>query len=215
MEQLNTLNRLIMKQTNPSENFEQDELIRDIEAYLGVDLETFGEVQRLMGFSPEGVNRWFEAEIDKDDPNLRVIAELERLGYEFKLPKEKDLFYAAEHDKVGLAIYLLDRGADIEESEHYCHRKPLHFAAKFDSIQVATLLLDRGADIEAKNGYKSTPLHYAASNDSIQVATLLLDRGTDINSSNKWQDTPFHWVAKDDSIRVATLLLDRGADMEI
>ena len=136
-----------MKYIKLFENFEGDdkqkELADELAAYLGVNLDTFAETSKIMAMSPEGIQRWFDAELDKEEPNMPVIEELERLGYEFDL-LNKNLLYAAENNKVGLAKYLLDRGADYEARNEW-QRTPLHLAAMRDSRAVAELLRSRGA----------------------------------------------------------------------
>ncbi len=202
-----------MKYIKLFENFESDdkqkELADELAAYFGVNLDTFAETSKIMAMSPEGIQRWFNAEMENPEPNIPVIEELERLGYEFDL-LNKDLHYAAEHDKVGLAKYLLDRGAKIEARDKW-QRNPLHLAARYDSRAVAELLLDRGAEIDARNKWQQTPLHYAAANDSIAVAELLLDRGADYEARDGNQWTPLHLAAYYDSEAVAELLRSRGA----
>ena len=168
-----------MKYIKLFENFEGDdkqkELADELAAYLGVNLDTFAETQKIMAMSPEGIQRWFNAEMENPEPNMPVIEELERLGYEFNLLKE-DLFYAARHNKVGLAKILLDKGAKID-AKNKRQQTPLHWAAIWDSRAVAELLLDRGADKEARNKYQQTPLHTAAFYNSRAVAELLRSRG--------------------------------------
>ncbi len=136
-----------MKYIKLFENFEGDdkqkELADELAAYFGVNLDTFAETSKIMAMSPEGIQRWFDAEMDKEEPNMPVIEELERLGYEFDL-LNRDLHYAAQHNKVGLAKLLLDRGADYEARDDN-ERNPLHYAAYSNSLAVAELLLDRGA----------------------------------------------------------------------
>ena len=203
-----------MKYIKLFENFEGDdkqkELADELAAYLGVNLDTFAETSKIMAMSPEGKQRWFDAEMDKEEPNMPVIEELERLGYEFDLPKDKDLHYAAEHDKVGLAKILLDRGADYEARDKL-QQTPLHRAATHNSRVVVELLLDRGAEIDARNKYQRTPLHYAAWNNSRAVAELLLDRGAKIDAIDVYQETPLHLAAYNNSRVVAELLRSRGA----
>jgi len=148
-----------MKYIKLFENFEGDdkqkELAQELAAYLGVNLETFAETSKIMAMSPEGIQRWFNAEMENPEPNIPVIEELVRLGYEFDLLK-KNLFYAASYNKVGLAKYLLDRGAKIDARNKYQHT-PLHFAAWGTSPAVAKLLLDRGANKEARTDDERTP----------------------------------------------------------
>ena len=193
-----------MKYIKLFENFEGDdkqkELAQELAAYLGVNLDTFAETQKIMAMSPEGIQRWFNAELDKEEPNMPVIEELVRLGYEFDLPKEKNLFYAAQKNKVGLAKYLLNRGAD-KEARNDWQGTPLHLAAKYDSQAVAELLLDRGAKIEARSESQRTPLHLAAWNNSRAVAKLLLDRGAEIEARDYEQWTP--WDVADEEMQEA------------
>ena len=205
-----------MKYIKLFENFEGDdkqkELADELAAYLGVNLDTFAETQKIMAMSPEGIQRWFDAEMENPKANIPVIEELVRLGYKFDL-LNKDLFYAAQHNKVGLAKILLNRGADKDVRDGQ-NQTPLHIAAIYDSRVVAELLLDRGVKIEAIDRYQQTPLHYAAYYDSRAVAELLLDRGAEIDAADHIQQTPLHWAAEYDRIAVAELLLDRGADYE-
>ncbi len=148
-----------MKYIKLFENFEGDdkqkELAQELAAYLGVNLETFAETSKIMAMRPEEIQRWFDAEMENPEPNIPVIEELVRLGYEFDLLK-KNLFYAASYNKVGLAKYLLDRGAKIDARNKYQHT-PLHFAAWGTSLAVAKLLLDRGANKEARTDDERTP----------------------------------------------------------
>ena len=203
-----------MKYIKLFENFEGDdkqkELADELAAYFGVNLDTFAETSKIMAMSPEGIQRWFDAEMDKEEPNIPVIEELERLGYEFDLPKDKGLHYAAEHDKVGLAKYLLNRGADYE-ARTISQFTPLHWAALRGSRAVAELLLDRGAEIDARDENQRTPLHWAARNNILAVAELLLDRGANYEAREIWQQTPLHLAAREDSQAVAELLRSRGA----
>ena len=203
-----------MKYIKLFENFEGDdkqkELADELAAYFGVNLDTFAETSKIMAMSPEGIQRWFNAEMNNAEPNIPVIEELVRLGYKFDLLKKK-LHYAAEHNKVGLAKYLLDRGAKIEarDSEQLT---PLHLAAMRNSQAVAELLLDRGAKIDARDENQWTPLHWAARNNRLDVAELLLDRGADKDARDKWQETPLHLAAAWNNSRdVAELLRSRGA----
>ena len=77
-----------MKYIKLFENFSDDkqkELADEFAAYFGVNLDTFAETSKIMAMSPEGKQRWFDAEMDKEEPNIPVIEELERLGYKFDL----------------------------------------------------------------------------------------------------------------------------------
>ena len=123
---------------------------------------------------------------------------------------------SALNDDPGVAMLLLDRGADIKAEDDYGWR-PLYWAANYnDNPEVVSLLLDRGADIEAEDDGGRTPLHWAAlSNDNPEVVALLMDQGSDVNAKDDDGETPLHFAASSNAnSEVVALLLDRGSDIE-
>ncbi|KAI9150332.1 putative ankyrin repeat protein [Paramyrothecium foliicola] len=73
------------------------------------------------------------------------------------------LHYAAERDRLAIAMLLLDRGADPNSAAERA-RTPLHLAARAASADMVEMLLERaGADPNARASDGKTPLHYAAS----------------------------------------------------
>jgi hypothetical protein len=171
-----------------SENFDAEREMSDI---LGYDVKLFHQVNKLLFLSPEELQKWFYNEIGKEEPRWNLIEALEsQHGIEFVY---KDLHWAAEHNKVGLAKYLLDNGAD-KNAQEINLRTPLHEAAKYDSEAVAKLLIDAGADKEAKNSLSRTPLHFAAINGSEAVAKLLIDAGADKGAKDELGAIPWDYA---------------------
>jgi ankyrin repeat protein len=83
------------------------------------------------------------------------------------------LYFAAANNSLGVALLLIDRGADVNNYYSLGRTTALHGAASYDSFDVANLLIDRGADIEAQDTAGLTPLHFAARNKSFDVARSL------------------------------------------
>jgi ankyrin repeat protein len=192
-----------------SETFDAEREMSDI---LGYDVKLFHQVNKLIFLSPEQLQEWFEEEIEKDEPNWDLIEVLQsQHGIEFDY---KNLHWAAEHNNIGLAKYLLGKGADKDAQSKILLCTPLHYAAIINSEAVAKLLIDAGADKEAKDKVLRTPLHYAAKYDSKAVAKLLIDAGADKEAKDKVLRTPLHQAAKYDSKAVAKLLIDAGADKD-
>jgi ankyrin repeat protein len=192
-----------------SETFDAEREMSDI---LGYDVKLFHQVNKLIFLSPEQLQEWFEEEIEKDEPNWDLIEVLQsQHGIEFDY---KNLHWAAEHNNIGLAKYLLGKGADKDAQSKILLCTPLHYAAIINSEAVAKLLIDAGADKEAKDKVLRTPLHYAAKYDSKAVAKLLIDAGADKEAKDKVLRTPLHYAAKYDSKAVAKLLIDAGADKD-
>jgi ankyrin repeat protein len=191
-----------------SENFDAE---REMSGILGYDVKLFHQVNKLLFLSQEELEEWFYNEMGKEEPSWDLIQVLQsQHDIEFDY---KNLHWAAEQNKVGLAKYWLDKGAD-KDAQNMFLQTHLHFAAIINSEAVAKLLIDAGADKEAKDKVLRTPLHYAANYDSKAVAKLLIDAGADKEAQAKGLWTPLHYAAEHNSGAVAKLLIDAGADKD-
>jgi len=131
------------------------------------------------------------------------------------------LMFAVQQNKLDMASFLLDRGADVNALD-IRKAPPLFIAARDGLLEMATLLLDRGADIHImssrldpgdKNYDLGTALHQAAMEGHLQLARLLLDRGAEINAvSPERKHTPLICALAKQHFKLARKLLDRGAD---
>ena len=88
------------------------------------------------------------------------------------------LDYAAVHNKVEIAAYLIQHGANTKAVQRQgLHQglAPLHLAAATNSIGVMELLMAHGADANTRDSMKevpwtgATPLFFAAGNGSRQA----------------------------------------------
>jgi hypothetical protein len=141
-----------------SETFDAEREMSDI---LGYDVKLFHQVNKLIFLSPEQLQEWFEEEIEKDEPNWDLIEVLQsQHGIEFDY---KNLHWAAEHNNIGLAKYLLGKGADKDAQSKILLCTPLHYAAIINSEAVAKLLIDAGADKGAKDNKGNTAWDLAGS----------------------------------------------------
>jgi ankyrin repeat protein len=191
-----------------SENFNAE---REMSDFLGYDVKLFNQVNKLLFLSKEELEEWFYNEMGKEEPRWDLIEVLQsQHGANFEY---KDIHWAVEHDKVGLAKYWLDRGIDKDAKDKNL-KTPLHQAAIYNSEAIAKLLIDAGADKEAREEWLLTPLHFAAEFNREAIAKLLIDAGADKDARNKYLWTPLHYAAYENSERVAKLLIDAGADKE-
>ena len=96
------------------------------------------------------------------------------------------LHWAAEGGSAGVAVLLLDRGADLEARDRF-GQTPLHWTTRGFSFRVAEVLLDRGADPNARTEDGETPLHVAALWHGPEAAAvaLLLDRDADVEARDE------------------------------
>ena len=91
------------------------------------------------------------------------------------------LYWASEYGYTEMAKYLLDHGADIEQTETCCGRTALHVG----SSDVLKLLLERGAKVNAKDLAGLTPLHMVAKSGNLNDAELLVKYGADIKANGE------------------------------
>lgn len=98
------------------------------------------------------------------------------------------LIWAAEHNLVGIAQKLIEKGIDVNQRDHFGNT-PLHKAVRYP--EMVKLLLDHGAQVNAKNLMGETPLHLAVPyKDSVEI---LLSRGADKRLKNFAGRTPLDY----------------------
>jgi ankyrin repeat protein len=94
------------------------------------------------------------------------------------------LMWAAYNNDVKMVRFLLDKGADPNQSTFFGN--PLSHACWNDGFEAAELLIDQGANVHARDGMADfTPLHWAAGNEALKphLVKLLLGSGADPNAA--------------------------------
>ncbi len=90
--------------------------------------------------------------------------------------KETPLICAIQNNHESLALYLIQRGADIEAAQHE-KWTALHYSARDGYHKAALKILKRKNVINAQNIRGWTPLHLAAWNNQVLLVNLLLLNG--------------------------------------
>jgi ankyrin repeat protein len=121
---------------------------------------------------------------------------------------------AAYHNKIEVAEFLLENGADIN-SESKTYKTPLHSAIYKNHPQMAKLLIEKGANINSQAFGLWTPLHYALRYQQPDLARLLIDRGADINAQTTGNWTPLHFALYYKHLDIALLLIKKGVRTDI
>jgi ankyrin repeat protein len=137
-------------------------------------------------------------------------------GQEYMPP----LVLAAEHGNVAALRFLLDRGADPGQADHW-GMTALHYAAFGGVVETARLLCEAGADPNA--AYEPplwTPLHSAIySSDARDKGTaaplirLLSQSGADIDKGESDGDSPLFAAISEARHDLVVLLLELGANI--
>ena len=149
-----------------------------------------------------------------------------------------DLHWAAAMDLPGIALSLVNAGANVDETtktdEKLFTRKlrerlnkadtgfswkvwrrygdtPLHIAALTSSRKTADVLIIDGAFVNADNTQGETPLHYAIWGKSIEISRILISNGAYVDLRNSFGTTPLHYAAHQNLPDVIKLLVSHRA----
>lgn len=100
------------------------------------------------------------------------------------------LLRASMYGQVSLVKGLLDKGANVNDSNAE-GTTSLHAATELSgSEEVVQLLVNKGADVNAQDINGVTPLHRAAENGLFNIAKILLINGANPGAISKKGDTP-------------------------
>lgn len=124
------------------------------------------------------------------------------------------LHLAAFFGHPGLAIALLDRGADVNSrSTNSMKNTPLHAAAAGGRTDIVGLLLKRGADVNASQEGGWTALHSAAQAGNRAMVEVLIANGAHLNARAANDQGPLDLALMHGREDVATLLEQLGAKL--
>ncbi len=106
--------------------------------------------------------------------------------------KDTPLHVACNWDNEKLAIYLINKGADITARNHN-GEMPIHVASYNGRKKVLALLIKKGADVNAdsKDGTGS-PLYAAISGNQIDIMKILINAGANVNSQDREGNSLLH-----------------------
>lgn len=121
------------------------------------------------------------------------------------------LHYAALQGHQAIAIYLIQRGAqvDAQDSEGLT---ALHNCTIYGHTSMLRLLVESGAPVDARCVLGRTPLYYSVDQRQYSIAALLIDEGANVNATDHFGKKPLHLIRGDCSDLI-TLLIGEGADI--
>ncbi|KAL7819527.1 hypothetical protein V8C44DRAFT_318370 [Trichoderma aethiopicum] len=124
------------------------------------------------------------------------------------------LSWAAEGDKPGIVITLLEQGADVNNAENRGGFAPISWAAWKGLMEVMETLLQFGADTDVRDSNLYTPLLLATWNGHREIVELLVDKGAYVDAADVSGRTPLLLAAKNGYHLIAEHLLRYGANIE-
>jgi ankyrin repeat protein len=120
---------------------------------------------------------------------------------------------AASKGDVKLACVLLERIAEVVNSQNDDGSTAFLLALRSENLDVARLLLDHNPDVHARDVRGYTPLHFAVRNGHLDICRILLERNAEVNSQNDDGSTAFLLALRSENLDVARLLLDHNPDV--
>lgn len=127
------------------------------------------------------------------------------------------LYTALYHHHFGVAEFLIDNGASVNECMNKDGTSCFHYACGgqsqgFDDI--VALMISRGIDdINSFDSSGMSPLHHSSKCGNINIVSELLKNRADVNIKDEFnRDSPLHYSCdKSHDIRIALILINNGA----
>ncbi len=105
------------------------------------------------------------------------------------------LYHACFWNRLEIARFLIEHGADVNASTTHFKSTPLHSACFFANLSFVELFLKNNANVNVQNLEENTPLHFAVQNKCIEIVKLLLSvDGIDAFHKNIYGQTPLDLV---------------------
>ncbi len=127
------------------------------------------------------------------------------------------LLQALGMDDVAQAVYLISKGAQINQPLSETGSTPLMLAQSLPMIQ---MLVSKGANVSARDTKDGTVMHYAVTRPAAQdLIPFLAESGADINTRGWENETPFNIAisylneTRTANMGIIKLLAELGADI--
>jgi len=128
---------------------------------------------------------------------------------------DRPLLTAARHGYMDMAIYLLDKGADIDAKD-YKGNSTLALAVWEGKLEMVKFLISKGVNVDARNELNWNPLMQAIHQGHAEIVEILIEKGSDLNAIDEEKGaTPLILAAHFGFKGIAEKLLEKGANKTI
>lgn len=120
------------------------------------------------------------------------------------------LFTASNKGHTSVVEFLLDRGADANQSDNF-GGTPFYLACRNNSLDIAKLLLDKQNEstINCQNQAGNSPLIIASLKKHVEIVKLLLENNCDINLRNNKQFSALDMACTRGNRKIISLFLNK------
>jgi ankyrin repeat protein len=118
------------------------------------------------------------------------------------------LIIASEHNRVEVAIKLIENGAEINTGNS-TGRTPLWYAAVNGCVKIVDALLARGASVNSCTDDESTPLVVAAEKGNCEIVKKLVP-----TAKRTHRQIALYWASASGHVQVVKFLLECGLDVD-
>ncbi|XP_065832896.1 uncharacterized protein [Oscarella lobularis] len=150
---------------------------------------------------------------------LIIVASLvNRLGIDVNETHQNNytsLHWAARNNRLGVAEFLIEKGANINARNKF-GETPFLVASGRRNVNMVYVLLEAGCDIYAKNNRGNGPLAVAIENRLVNMIKLLVNGfGMDVNETHDKGYTSLHLATNLNNVDIVKfLIIDSGANIE-
>ncbi|APR99067.1 ankyrin repeat domain-containing protein [Wolbachia endosymbiont of Folsomia candida] len=165
--------------------------------------------------SRQGGSQTLLLAIKKGDLDLvKYLVEEKNVGVNAWVNRKTLLQTAIEEEKFDIAIFLVDKGANllVQDSAGYFI---LHKAVEKGSLDLVRCIVEsKGMHVDIRQGNGITSLHVAAGSGNLDLVKYLIEKGAQINI-NRWVGTPLHVAVNKNDLEVVKYLINAGANVNL
>jgi ankyrin repeat protein len=124
------------------------------------------------------------------------------------------LHYASENGHIEIINALIDRGANIEQTNND-EETALHVAISKNKVEAAKILISKNANIEAENIFQERPIHLSLARKQSEIVNLLIDMEVNLEARDRYQNTPILIASKTDDYKNCLRLAQKGVNLNV